>query len=108
MEYQLDVLKTLGLDGEPLTEDRFREFEKIERLVREELVPGQYLDFVNVKIRYEGKGVVSFAKTWHAFLEAITLGEGESFLIYCTCPIVDRFVVLRREGDKLRVLYRRR
>ena len=86
MEYDLEVLKALGLDGEPLDESRWRDFEKI-RLVAEELVPGQYLDFGTVKIRYEGNGVVSFAKSWHAFNEAVKLADGESFLIYCTCPM---------------------
>ncbi|ABP50268.1 MAG: hypothetical protein QXP31_08295 [Pyrobaculum sp.] len=108
MDYDLNTLKALGLDGEPLDEGRYAEFLKIERLVKEELVPGQYIDFTNVKIRHEGNGVVSFAKTWHAFMEALRLNEGESFLIYCTCPMVDRFLVLRREGDKIVLLYRRR
>jgi len=107
MEYDLEVLKALGLDGEPLDETRWRDFEKI-RLVTEELVPGQYLDFGTVKIRYEGNGVVSFAKSWHAFNEAVKLADGESFLIYGTCPMVDRFVALRRTGDKLVLLYKPR
>lgn len=106
--YRLDVLQALGLDGEPLTVERFREFQKISRLVVEELERGQYIDFSHVKIRYEGGGVVSFAKTMHVFHEAVTLGDGEAFLIYCTCPMVDKFVVLYREGDRLKILYRPR
>ncbi|MFN3805050.1 MAG: hypothetical protein ACK4SY_08330 [Pyrobaculum sp.] len=107
MEYRLDVLTALGLEGEPLTEDRFREFQKV-KLVEEELVAGQYIDFGTVKIRHEGGGTISFAKTWHVFLEAISLKDGESFLIYCTCPMVDRFVVLKRVGEKILLLYRPR
>jgi len=45
---------------------------------------------------------------WHAFNEAVKLADGESFLIYCTCPMVDRFVALRRVGDKLVLLYKPR
>ncbi|MFN7105335.1 MAG: hypothetical protein ACK4M3_01920 [Pyrobaculum sp.] len=107
MEFRADVLSALGLDGEPLTEERFGEFQKID-LAQEELVAGQYIDFGTVKIRHEGGGVISFAKTWHAFLEAISLGDGESFLIYCTCPMVDRFLVLKRVGEKIYLLYRPR
>ncbi len=107
MEFYLDVLRSLGLDGEPLTGERYEAFSKLSGLVVEELVPGQYMDFVIVKIRNEGKGVISFAKTWHAFMEGIKLEEGEHFLIYCTCPMVDRFVVLSRVGENIRLLYRR-
>ncbi len=63
------------------------------------LNPGQHIDFVTIRIRNEGGGRVSFAKSHHAFIETIQLGPGEAFLLCCTCPMVDKFVVLQRVGE---------
>ena len=66
------------------------------------------MDFGVVKIRHEGDGVLALAKSWHAFMEGLRLGDGEAALIYYTCPAVDGFVVVERVGDLVRVSYRRR
>ena len=55
-----------------------------------------------------GGGVISVARSWHAFMEAVRLCEGEAALIYCNCPAVDGFLVVERVGDGVRLLYRPR
>ena len=37
------------------------------------------------------------------FVEVIQLDAGEAFLLYCTCPMVDKLVVLHREGEAIRL-----
>jgi hypothetical protein len=107
MEVDTAALKHFGVDGEPLDEARVQEFLKIPGIVVDSLDPGQHIDFITMRIRNEGGGRVSFAKSHHAFVEAIQLNPGEAFLLYCTCPMVDKFVVLHREGETIRLLYKR-
>ena len=52
--------------------------------------------------------MISVARSWHAFMEAVRLCEGEAALIYCNCPAVDGFLVVERVGDGVRLLYRPR
>ncbi len=59
-----------------------------------------------MRIRNEGGGRVSFAKSHHAFIEAIELNPGEAFLLCCTCPMVDKFIVLQRVGESVRLIYK--
>jgi hypothetical protein len=96
MNVDTTALKHFGVDGEPLDEARVQEFLKIPGIVVDYLDPGRHIDFVTMRIRNEGGGRVSFAKSHHAFIETIKLGSGEVFLLYCTCPMVDNFVVLQR------------
>jgi len=101
------ALRHFGVDGEPLDEARVQEFLKIPGIVMDSLDPGQHIDFVTMRIRNEGGGYVSFAKSHHAFIEAIQLNPGEAFLLYCTYPMVDKFVVLQRVGEVVRLIYKR-
>jgi hypothetical protein len=80
---------------------------KIPGIIVDSLDPGQHIDFVTLHIRNEGGGRVSFAKSHHAFVETIQLDPGEAFLLCSTCPMVDKFVVLHREGETIRLLYKR-
>jgi len=107
MEVDTAALKHFGVDGEPLDEARVQEFLKIPGIVVDSLDPGQHIDFITMRIRNEGGGRVSFAKSHHAFVEVIQLDAGEAFLLHCTCPMVDKFVVLHREGETIRLLYKR-
>jgi hypothetical protein len=107
MEVDTAALKHFGVDGEPLDEARVQEFLKIPGIVVDSLDPGQHIDFITMRIRNEGSGRVSFAKSHHAFIEAIELNPGEAFLLYCTCPMVDKFVVLQRVGEAVRLIYKR-
>jgi hypothetical protein len=107
MDVDTAALKHFGVDGEPLDEARVQEFLKIPGIVVDFLDPGQHIDFITMRIRNEGGGRVSFAKSHHAFIEAIELNPGEAFLLYCTCPMVDKFVVLQRVGEAVRLIYKR-
>lgn len=107
MEVDTAALKHFGVDGEPLDESRLKEFMKIPGIVVDVLEPGQHIDFVTLRVRYEGGGRVSFAKSHHAFVEAIELNPGEAFLLYCTCPMVDKFLVFYRTGEVIQLLYKR-
>ncbi len=107
MDIDTAALKHFGVDGEPLDEARVQEFLKIPGIVVDSLDPGQHIDFITMRIRNEGGGRVSFAKSHHAFVEVIQLDAGEAFLLYCTCPMVDKFVVLHREGETIKLLYKR-
>jgi len=107
MNVDTAALKHFGVDGEPLDEGRLKEFMKIPGIVVDFLDPGQHIDFITMRIRNEGGGRVSFAKSHHAFIEAIELNPGEAFLLYCTCPMVDKFVVLQRVGEAVRLMYKR-
>jgi len=107
MEIDMHALKHFGVDGEPIDEARVQEFLKIPGIVVDTLDVGQHIDFVTMRIRHEGGGRISFAKSHHAFVEAIELEPGEAFLLYCTCPMVDKFVVLQRTGDFVRLIYKR-
>lgn len=107
MEVDYAGLKHFGVDGEPLGAERVGEFLKIPGVVIDELAPGQYVDFVTLRVRHEGKGVISFAKSHHAFVELLRLEPGDAFLLYCTCPVVDKFLVITREGDAVKLIYKR-
>jgi hypothetical protein len=96
MNVDITALKHFGVDGEPLDEARVQGFLKIPGIVVDSLDPGQHIDFITMRIRNEGGGRVSFAKSHHAFIEAIELNPGVAFLLYCTCPMVDKFVLLQR------------
>ncbi|AET33273.1 hypothetical protein [Pyrobaculum ferrireducens] len=107
MEIDHVGLKHFGLDGEPLMPGRVGEFLKIPGVVVDELAPGQHIDFVTLRVRNEGRGIISFAKTQHVFLELLKLEPGEAFLLYCTCPMVDKFLVVTRDGDVVKLIYKR-
>jgi len=107
MDIDTAALKLFGVDGEPLDEVRVQEFLKIPGIVVDYLDPGQHIDFIMMRIRNEGGGRVSFAKSHHAFVEVIQLDAGEAYLLHCTCSMVDKFVVLHGEGETIGQLYKR-
>jgi hypothetical protein len=63
MEVDTAALKHFGVDGESLDGARVQEFLKIPGIVVDFLDPGQHIDFVAMRIRNEGGGRVSFAKS---------------------------------------------
>ncbi|MFP3198673.1 MAG: hypothetical protein RXR06_02195 [Thermoproteus sp.] len=67
------MLKHFGVDGEPLDEGRLKEFMRIPGIIAGSLDPGQYIDFVTLRVRNSGVSRMSFAKSHHAFVEAIQL-----------------------------------
>jgi hypothetical protein len=81
MNVDTAALKHFGVDGELLDEGRLREFMKIPGIIVDSLDPGQHIDFVTLRIRNEGGGRVSSTKSHHAFIEAIQLDPGETFLL---------------------------
>lgn len=81
------------------------EFLKIPGIVINELYLGQYIDFVTIRVRKEGNRRIAFATLpIHRDLKA---QAGESFLLMCTCLMVEKFVVLHRARDAVQLIYKK-